>query len=72
MRTPLVTKGAALLAGHGVFVRSDVHFVQIVLQLLAGAVLVRQNQSASGDCPCRRSPVSRRGPSALLPAPGRS
>lgn len=35
-------KRAALLAGDGVLVRGDVHLVQIVLQLLAGAVLVGQ------------------------------
>ena len=54
-------KGAALLAGHGVLVGGDVHLVQVVLQLLAGALLVGAGRSAAGGCPCRRRPASRRG-----------
>ena len=35
-------KRAALLAGHGVLVGGDVHLVQVMLQLLAGAILIGQ------------------------------
>lgn len=60
-------EGAALLTGNGVLVGGNVYLIQIVLQLLAGALLIGEVYQQQVVVGAGRIPASRPGPAAAGP-----